>query len=161
VDPENERKSVSSERTFHADLTDDGALDLELLRLVGSVGGALRRKGLQGRTITVKIRDGDFKTRQASHTLPDPVEADGTILSVARSLLDELRRRRLTSVRLLGVGISSLVEGEGPPQLELFNGGNSLESERDRVVSRVLDDIRGRFGENVILPGSMLKKKPE
>ena len=117
VDPENERKSVSSERTFHADLTDDGALALELLSLVGSVGGILRQKGLRGRTITVKIRDGDFKTRQAIHTLPDPVESYVTILSVARSLLDELTTRRRTSVRLLGVGLSSLVVGEGPPQM--------------------------------------------
>jgi DNA polymerase-4 len=157
VDPDHERKSVSSERTFHADLDEDRALDLELLRLVGSVGRTLRRKGLKGRTITVKIRDGDFKTRQASHTLPDPVESDGTVLSVARSLFMELRNRRRTSVRLLGIGVSSLVEGDGPPQLELFQGGNSSESERDRVVSRVLDDIRGRFGDDVILPGSMLK----
>jgi DNA polymerase-4 len=161
VNPEDERKSVSSERTFSTDLTDDRALELKLLRLVGSVGGTIRRKGLRGRTVTVKIRDGDFKTRQASHTLPDPVESDGTIFSVARSLLRELRQRRRTSVRLIGVGISSLVEGEGPPQLELFNTGSPSESERDRAVSRVLDDIRDRFGEDVILPGSMLKGAPE
>ncbi len=156
VNSEDERKSVSSERTFNTDLTDDRALELKLLGLVGSVGGTLRRKGLRGRTITVKIRDGDFKTRQASHTLPDPVESDRTIHSVARNLLMELRKRRRTSVRLLGVGISSLVEGEGPPQLELFHTGSSSESERDRVVSRVMDDIRSRFGHEVILPGSML-----
>lgn len=160
VHAEDERKSVSSERTFTTDLTDDKTLELKLLSLVGSVGGSLRRKGLRGRTITVKIRDGDFKTRQASHTLPDPVESDGTIHSVARNLLVELRRRRRTTVRLLGVGVSSLVEGEGPPQLELFHTGSSSESERDRVVSRVLDDIRNRFGHGIILPGSMLKKGP-
>ena len=106
----------------------------------------------------MKIRDGDFRTRQASHTLPDPVESDGTILSVAQNLVRELRRRRRTSVRLLGVGVSTLVDGEGPPQLELFHTGSSSESERDRVVSRVLDDIRGRFGEDVIVPGSMLRR---
>jgi DNA polymerase-4 len=49
VNPEEERKSVSSERTFATDLTDDGAMDLELLRLVGSVGRTLRRKGLEGK----------------------------------------------------------------------------------------------------------------
>lgn len=160
VNPEAGRKSVSSERTFSTDLSNDRTLELKLLRLVGSVGGTLRRKGLRGRTITVKIRDGDFKTRQASHTLPDPVESDGTIFSVARSLLRELRKRRRTSVRLIGVGLSSLVEGEGPPQLELFQTGSPSESERDRVVSRVLDDIRGRFGNDVIQPGSMLREAP-
>ena len=48
VNPDDERKSVSSERTFDTDLTDDRALELKLLRLVGSVGGTLRRKGSEG-----------------------------------------------------------------------------------------------------------------
>jgi DNA polymerase-4 len=160
VDPGDGRKSVSSERTFHTDLSDDRSLELELLRLVRSVGRTLRRKGLRGRTVTVKIRDGDFKTRQASHTLPDPIETDGTLYSVGRNLLQELRRRRRVEVRLLGIGLSSLVDGDGPPQMELFEDGDSPETERDRVVSRVMDDIRGRFGDEVILPASMLGDSP-
>jgi hypothetical protein len=61
-------------------------------------------------------------------------------------------------VRLLGVGVSSLVEAEGPPQLDLFEAGNPLEPERNRVVSRVLDDLRSRFGDDAILPGRMLER---
>ncbi len=158
VNPGEPRKSISSERTFESDLSDDWTLEGELLRLTGAIGSTLRSKGLQGRTITVKIRDQDFKTRQASHTLPDPVEADSTIFSLARNLFQELRRKRRVGVRLLGVGISSLVEGDSPPQLDLFQAGALAEPERDRVVSRVLDDLRGRFGDNAILPGRMLEE---
>lgn len=158
VNPGEPRKSISSERTFGSDLFDDRALERELLRLTGGIGGTLRSKGLQGRTITVKIRDGDFKTRQASHTLPDPVESDSTIFSVARNLFQELRRRRRVGVRLLGVGISSLAEGYGPPQYDLFKADALAEPERHRVVSRVLDDLRGRFGENAVLSGRMLEE---
>ncbi len=157
VNPGEPRKSISSERTFGVDLTDSREMEKELLRLVGSIGRTLRRKGLQGRTVTVKIRDTDFRTRQAGHTLPDPVEADATIFTVARNLFRELRDKRRVGVRLLGVGISSLVEGEGPPQLDLFGEEIPVEPERDRVVSRVLDDLRARFGEDAVLPGRMLE----
>ncbi len=158
VTPGESRKSISSERTFGADLFEDREIERELLRLSGSIGNTLRRKGLQGRTVTVKVRDGDFRTRQASHTLPDPVESDHTIFSVAQNLFRELRRKRRVGVRLLGVGISSLVEGEGPPQLDLFGAEALAEPQRDRVVSRVLDDLRARFGDRAILPGRMLEK---
>jgi DNA polymerase-4 len=158
VNPAEPRKSISSERTFGSDLTDERRMEQEILRLTGFVGSALRGKGLQGRTITVKIRDADFRTRQASHTLPDPVETDSTIYSVARSLFRELRRKRKVGVRLLGVGVSSLVEAEGPPQFELFEAENPAEPERDRVVSRALDDLRSRFGDDAILPGRMLER---
>ncbi len=157
VHPGEARKSISSERTFGIDLTDERGLEKELLRLTGSVGGTLRKKGLQGRTITVKIRDADFRTRHAGHTLPDPVESDATIFSVAQNLFRELRKKRRMGVRLLGVGVSSLVEGDGPPQLDLFGDEGLPEQERDRVVSRVLDDLRARFGADAILPGRMLE----
>ncbi len=157
MSPDEGRKSVSSERTFGSDLTDDRDLRRELLRLVGGVGGALRRKKLQGRTVTVKLRDSDFKTRQAGHTLPDPVESDAALFSVALNLFEELRGRRRTGVRLLGVGVSSLVARDSPPQLDLFPGVSATESGRDRQISRVLDDLRDRFGDDAILPGSMLE----
>ena len=157
VIPGEPRKSISSERTFASDLTDDRGLERELLRLTGNIGSTLRSKGLLGRTITVKIRDQDFRTRQASHTLPDPVESDATIFSVAGNLFQELRRKRRVGVRLLGVGVSSLVDGDSLPQLDLFGGDAVAEPERHRVVSRVLDDLRGRFGDDAILPGRMLE----
>lgn len=156
VNPGEPRKSVSSERTFAWDLQADAALEKELLKLVTSVGGTLRKAGLRGRTVTVKIRDEDFKTRTASHTLPEPMEADSTLLQVARTLLKHLRKTRRRGVRLLGVGVSSLVEGEGAPQLELFSDEGPAESERDRTISRVVDGLKERFGDDAILPGGML-----
>ena len=158
VNPREPRKSVSSERTFASDILDDALLEKEILKLVTSVGAALRRSGLRGRTVTVKIRDEDFRTRTASHTFPKPLEADSTILKVSRDLLHDLRRSRRKGVRLLGVGISSLVEGEGLPQLELFREEEPVESERQRTISRVLDDLKERFGEDAVLPGGMLEE---
>jgi DNA polymerase-4 len=158
VNPEEPRKSVSSERTFPTDLVEDSELDSQLLRLVTSVGSALRKSGLRGRTVTVKLRDGDFRTRTASHTLPGPLEADATLLEISRGLLRDLRAKGRKSVRLLGVGVSSLVAGDAPPQLELFRKEGSGESERDRTVSRLMDSIKERFGEDAVLPGGLVRR---
>jgi len=157
VNPREPRKSVSSERTFSMDIHDEEALDRALLRLVTSVGRALRKSGLRGRTVTVKIRDSDFRTRTAGHTLPGALEADATLLHVARELLQGLRSQRKGGVRLLGVGVSSLVEGEEGTQLELFRSGGGAESPRDRIVSRTMDDLRERFGDDAVLPGGILR----
>lgn len=157
VTPREPRKSLSSERTFASDLQGDPALEKELLKLAASVGAGLRKEGLRARTITVKIRDHDFRTRQASHTLPDPVEADGALFVVARSLLRELRERRRSGTRLLGIGASQLVETDAPSQLDLFREGARSEPETLRAVSRVLDDVRQRFGNDAIVQARMLE----
>ena len=156
VNPGEPRKSVSSERTFSRDVHDGEALERALVRLVTAVGGTLRKSGFRGRTVTVKIRDADFRTRTASHTLSTPLEADTTLLHVAKALLLGLRKRRMGGVRLLGVGVSGLVEGDEASQLELFAGEAEAESPRDRTLSRVVDDLKARFGEDAVLPGRIL-----
>jgi hypothetical protein len=49
------------------------------------------------------------------------------------------------------------VEGAGPRQLELFRGGDSAESERQRTLSRIVDDLKERFGDDAVLPGRLLE----
>lgn len=161
VSPHEPRKSVSSEKTFSKDIHDQEALERALLRLVTGVGAALRKSGLRGRTVTVKVRDSDFRTRTGSHTLPAPIEADATLLQAARALLLDLRQRRKGGVRLLGVGVSSLVEADEAPQLELFQEDSTAESPRDRIVSRVVDGLNERFGDDAVFPGGILEDSDE
>ena len=106
VDPSRERKSISTERTFHEDLDDDGALEAWLSRLVDSVGSTLRKQELRARTVTVKIKDADFRARSRAQTLPEPVESDRAIREAARPLLEDLRKQRRVPARLLGVGVA-------------------------------------------------------
>ncbi|MDQ3388805.1 MAG: DNA polymerase IV [Gemmatimonadota bacterium] len=154
ISAESEVKSVSHERTFAEDLHAERPVERELLRLCAEVGVSLRKKQLRARTVTVKVRDADFRDRQASHTLPDAVESDRAVHVVARSLLRGLRERRRTGVRLLGVGLSRFDSGEGPEQGGFFPV-EGAESERDRSLSRAADSIRERFGTQALLPGAI------
>lgn len=157
VDPDDVRKSISSERTFAQDLDSDTKLERWLLELSGSVASTLRRKGLRARTVTVKLRDADFTTRQHSRTIPDGLEADAAVYEVARALLRELREQRACPARLLGVGLSGLSKPGAPFQLGLFEeGAPASERERDRAVSQAVDRLRDRFGDEAVLPGRLL-----
>ena len=157
VDARERRKSISSERTFFEDLSDDEELERRLLQLSCNVGSQLRTKELRARTVTVKIRDHDFKTRQAGSTQPEGLETDRAVFAVATSLLHQLRHRRRTGVRLLGVGVSNLVRQAASTQLDLFGDRSALESERDRTIARAVDRIRDRYGREGLRPGRVLE----
>ena len=146
-------KSISRDDTFPTDIDDDLLLEGELTELVGRAGGDLRDDGLKARTVTVRIRDRDFTTRQASRTMDEALESDRAIFVVARELLYKLRKARRVPARLLGVGLSNF---SAPPvkQLALFEtASGQLETEKFREVSRAMDAVREKFGRGAIAPG--------
>jgi DNA polymerase IV len=160
VEPESEAKSMSREETFPRDLQDDDELRRELMALAIRVASDLRRQALRARTVTVKIKDGDFRSRTASRTVDHPLESDRAILAVATDLLATLRSRRRTGARLLGVAVSHFAPADEGTQLVLFDSGekaSALETDRDRRLSRVTDAIRDRFGPGAIRPGRLFE----
>ena len=151
-------KSISRDETFSVDIDDDGELRRELLGLLTRAAADLRADGMAARTIRVKIRDWDFRTRQASRTLDRAVIADRVMLNVATGLLRKLRAARRVPARLLGVALSSLGIDATADQLNLFDAIDSriVETERDRKVAQVVDRVRSRFGDKGILPGGLV-----
>jgi len=157
VDPRERRKSISSERTFFADIDDDEELERRLMRQAGSVARTMRQQSFRAKTVTVKLRDHDFKTRQHSRTVPEPIESDHAIYGVAKTLLAELRRKRRVPARLLGVGLTGLVASSATSQLGLFAEPVAGETERERTVSRTVDELRNRFGREAVMPGRLVE----
>lgn len=153
-------KSMSRDETFPVDLVTDDDLERELLRLVTRVASDLRQGGYAARTITVKLRDNDFRTRSARLTLADPVVTDRVIMSVATELLHKLRRSRRMPARLIGVALSSLADDPGADQLGLFAAEDPLqETERDLTIARAVDRVRERFGSRGIVPGTLIEDR--
>jgi DNA polymerase-4 len=146
VVPEHKRKSVGREMTFLEDVTDRSQVGAVLLNLVEEVSYRLRRKGLAGQTVTVKLRTADFHTVTRQAGLPEASDLSEQIWPVARELL---RSADTTSqdIRLVGVAISGF---EQPSQLSLFNAGTS---ERDRRIAGAVDAVVDRFGTGAIRRG--------
>jgi len=119
VRTETERKSLSAETTFAEDLVGLDEVLEALDRLACRVGNGLRKRELSTRTITLKVRYGDFSTVTRSLTVGLPVTDDAELVRVSRKLLVRTEAGR-RPIRLLGVGASKLLEGE-PTQLPLFD----------------------------------------
>jgi len=154
VEERAEAKSISRDETFGVDIDDDAELEQELLRLVVRAASDLRRDEVVARTITVRIRDHDFKNRSASHTLTEPVMTDRVIYAEAKQLLQKLRAARHVPARLLSVALSSLATDPSADQFLLFQDERTetQETERDRAVARTVDRLREKFGPNAVMP---------
>ena len=149
-------KSISRDETFAKDISSDEYLAREVLRLADRATSDLRRHQWAAQTVTVKVRDHDFKTRQKSRTLKEAVISDRMVASVAQELLDKLRARRRVPVRLLGVSLSNLKSQESLDQLSLFEPLDDGETEtaRDRALARALDEVRDKFGRGALGRGT-------
>ncbi|HEU4700185.1 MAG TPA: DNA polymerase IV [Gemmatimonadales bacterium] len=152
-------KQVSREETFPRDLVEAADLERELLRLAMRVSADLRADGLEARTVTVRLRDHDFTTRQAGRTLAETITSDRAVFLVARELLAKLRADRWAPARLLGITLSGF-EAPAAVQLALFDEAADappVETARDRTLASVLDTIAARHGRRAIVRGTLIE----
>ncbi|NLH07735.1 MAG: DNA polymerase IV [Chloroflexi bacterium] len=150
LETEHEAKSISKETTFATDVSDGRVLRETLLELSMGVGRRLRRAGLSGPTVKLKLRWADFTTLTRQTTLPQPTDQDSVIYETALALF-EATWERGRPVRLLGVGVTGL--DETVYQLPLWDTG----SVEERRLLEALDALRDRFGEGVVKRGSQLR----
>jgi DNA polymerase-4 len=148
VEPEQQTKSVGHEETFSRDHHRAETLQREIVRMADAVGTRLKRAGLAGRTVTLKVRFHDFRTITRSATQPAPVDAGPTIARVAKELLAAVDPS--PGVRLLGVSVSGLTDD---PTRQLTLDDVAVGSWDD--ASQAVDDIRRRFGDAAIGPASL------
>ncbi len=150
VIPESEAKSISNETTFPEDLTDDYQLRTWIQQLAEQVGWRLRRAGLRGSTIQIKVRFSDFTTITRAQKLPQSTDISREINHIAQELFRERLPVPRPPVRLLGVGIAGLAE-ELSRQGDLFDDARRA---RDSRVDELVDTIRDRFGKDVAWRGA-------
>jgi DNA polymerase-4 len=150
VEPDRAVKSVSHEETYTHDLHLSSELAAEAVRLADGVAARMRRAGLGGRTVSIKVRFHDFSTITRARTLPEPVDAGPVIARTAVALLDEVDPT--PGVRLLGVAVSNLVEGAAL-QLSLLDDADGW----DRA-SGAVDEVRARFGDAAVGPASLVRQ---
>ena len=149
VEPERDVRSIGHEETFDVDDANASSLRSTILEQSSRVAERCRANGLVGRTVTVKVRFGDFTTITRSKTLSSPTDIARDIGSVAADLLGAVDTGR--GVRLLGVSLSNLVPpSSSPEQLALFTDADKNSDTHDAVriaaLEATTDAIRNRFG---------------
>ena len=120
VNPDWQRKSLGKETTFEDDISDSLYIQKVIYNLCDTVSRQLRRNGLEGRTVTVKVRYDDFKTVTRGQTFSRLTNRLDVIYNVAMDLISRTEAGK-RKVRLLGVSVSSFPSPEelaGPIQLE-------------------------------------------
>ncbi len=147
-----ERKSLSSETTFRGDVTDAKTLKRILWQQTEKVSASLKKEGIGGRTITLKLKTTSFKIRTRSRTLSHPTQVADVIFRTTESLLDN--EADGTAYRLIGVGISELEQSEHCDPLDLADPN----AQRRKQAEVAVDKIRARFGRNVIGKGRTVEK---
>ena len=151
VEPDRETKSIGSEETFGDDLTDVREVRRNLLRMADTVARRCRENSLTARTITLKVRYGDFSNMTRAKTLDEPVDTAQAIMAVVDELLPEVDVA--AGVRLAGVSARNFAEPD--PQLSLFDEPSTRADGDWREASRAVDRIREKFGDTAISTGAV------
>ena len=150
VEPPGTAKSISRETTFREDTNNREFLKSTLRYLGEKVGEDLRRREKKAKCVTLKIRFSDFTTGTRSQTLKQPFDSNDVIFATGAGLLDKVFQTGKQPVRLLGIGVSGIVEPGG--QMSMLD----TDGQRLGQLNKTIDGIRDKFGFSAIQTGRTL-----
>ena len=140
-------KSVGHEETFGRDVADVETLRRELLRLSTMVARRLRHGGVQGRTVVLKLRYGDFTTLTRSRTLQEPTDLARRIYEEVAEIHAAIGPHR--PVRLIGVRVEQLT-GDAVPTA-LWD-----DDEQWRGAETAMHAVGEKFGHGLLRPAALM-----
>jgi len=153
VEPPAAAKSISRETTFGTDTKDRSLLKATLSYLSERVASQLRQQSKQARCVTLKLRYSDFTTITRRHTSTQASDTDQTIFSIGLQLLNQMLSQQKQPIRLIGIGVSSLIEPG--KQLDMLDASTRRLEQLDRAIDR----IRKKYGFTAIQTGQTLPLK--
>jgi nucleotidyltransferase/DNA polymerase involved in DNA repair len=148
-----EIKSISHETTFAADLVDEDYLTNTMLHLSAKVSQRLRKRGLKGKTIQLKIRFDDFTTYTRRKTLVNYTYLTDDIYRIGLKMLNEFQPFE-KPIRLIGIGVSQLVDEKGM-QISLWD----IQNEKKLALEKIMDQIQEKFGKSAIIHANTISFK--
>ena len=147
VNPERETKSISSEITLDEDVSDPATLRPILWRLTETVARRLKKAGLAGGGVTLKLKTADFRILTRARRLGAVTQSADEMFRAAEPLL--AREADGRAFRLIGIGAHDLAPAAEAVQGDLFSGAAPAEEKIDKA----LDAVREKFGEDAIVRG--------
>ena len=149
-----EARSIGHEQTFGIDVDQADEIRRVMLDQTEQVARRLRRHGLSARTVTLKIRYGDFETITRSTTLDSPTNSTDTLWLAAKFLFQTwIEREGFRPVRLIGVTATHFTD---TPQMELFT---SPDDAQRKAVEDATDQIVEKYGKSAIRRAGGMRRK--
>ena len=155
VTPYSQHKSISSEHTLSHNTDDKNILKGYLLKQAEDVAKHMRKASVRGRTITLKLKQADFKQVTRSTTISNPTQSSKTIFKQAAQLLDAYKMTQ--KIRLIGVGASGFTSADTPVQLDLFDR-TTYTGKNWEKVDRTVENISKKFGRDAIKRATLRDK---
>ncbi|MGI9519914.1 MAG: DNA polymerase IV [Pirellulaceae bacterium] len=149
---EHEARTISHESTFSHDISDAEALHAWLQELTEQVTMRMRKLGIKGRTLQIKVRFSNFRTITRSMTFDEYTFETRRCVKAARQLLDRVLENEAQPVRLLGSGVSNL-NMDAPVQRTLFD---DEERQKQSRIDETCDAVKQRFGKGAVRSGLAL-----
>lgn len=140
-------KSLSREHTFLLDERSRPRLENTLFELVDDVARRLRADGRLAATGRLKLRWKDFSTLTRQRAFARPTRGEGDLHAMAAALFKEIPLEQ--PVRLIGFGVSNLVDSDASQQLDLFNLAVETRT-RQEHLDQAVDQIRAQHGRSAI-----------
>jgi DNA polymerase IV len=150
------RKSISSETTLAADISDYELVKQMILDLSQTVGRLLRKKRLICETVFIKIKFSDFSHITRQKRLNEAISSSTAIFNEALLLYQKIQLKK--KIRLVGVGVSSLKDQDSPVQLSLLAQESKNKKQWDSV-DRAVDCICEKFGAHLVKKASLNQLK--
>ena len=147
VSTDDHSKSISAETTFNTDIADRAELERILWPLAEKVSRRAKAEGVAGHTVVLKLKTSDFKLRTRNVSLADPTLLANRIYDAALPLLQ--RETTGTAFRLIGIGISGLVEARPEQETETLDVTTAARAKAELAVDR----IRDKFGRTAVNRG--------
>ena len=147
VEPEQDAKSMSAETTFDTDLASSADLVPVLRAMSEKVSARLKKAGIAGRTVVLKLKTQDFKIRTRNRQLGDPTQLADRIFQTGLYLLE--RETDGTYYSLLGIGVSDLTDDgkADPPDLV------DVKARKRALAEGAMDSLREKFGRKAVETG--------
>ena len=155
-DKPHEIKSIGNSTTCPYDLTEENEVRTVLISLADLVSYRMRKEGVQGREITISIRDSRMHWISHGHTFRRATDISREISDCAFRLFKETYGW-INPIRSLGISVGRLCDKDMPIQLDLFS--DEEKRSRLRTLDSISDALKNRFGADVILKARMLQNR--
>jgi DNA polymerase-4 len=140
-------KSVSAETTFFDDISSYEELVSQLRRLSEKVATRLRKSGIAGHTVVLKLKTSDFKSRTRNRKLEDPTMLADKIFRIGVELLR--KEADGTKYRLIGIGVTDLADPERADPPDLVDPAAT----RRAAAEAAMNALRDKFGSASVETG--------